>query len=412
MKILIYDPFAGISGDMNIGAMVSLGVPESYFRETIKQLHLPGAAVEFIRDVRKGISGIRALVHDHDVEENSRGGPSDHGNAHSHSHLPDRNLDDIKKIISESSLETVIKERSIAIFTCLAEAEALVHGKGIEEVHFHETGAIDSIIDIVCSAAAIEYIKPDRIISKPVELGGGFIKCAHGILPVPAPATAALLENIPVTAGRVNHEATTPTGAAIIRTLADEFSACYSCRIIKTGYGIGSRDVEIPNVLRVMLAETSDTVLPVSDINSSESCDTDAVMINCNIDDMNPEFYSHIMDKLFASGAKEVYLTPVYMKKNRPGTLLTVMTSQFLENDMKDIIFLETTTAGIRSHIVRQNMLERREELHESRFGMIRIKKLFRNGQCISVKPEYDDMARLAGENGVPVKDLYKEIKL
>ncbi len=427
MKILIYNPFAGISGDMNIGAMVSLGVPESYFDETIKHLHLHGVEIEFAKDQRKGISGVKVLIRDKELltADNGSGFQHEHEHKHKHEHEhgskkqksqninphPHRNLEDIKKIIQESSLSDPIKERSLAIFTNLAEAEARVHGTSISEVHFHEAGAVDSIADIVCAASAIEFLKPDKIISLPVELGSGFVNCAHGILPVPAPAVAALLENIPVTYGRINHEATTPTGAAILKTVVDEFQTEYSYRIIKTGYGLGSRDVEIPNILRIMFAEPFDSNNSADD-NFSNRPDDDAVMMNCNIDDMNPEFYSNVMNKLFNAGAKEVYLTPVYMKKNRPGTLLSVMTTLKLEEIMTDIIFLETTTAGIRSYNVKQKMLERKEGVFESKYGKLRVKKLFYKGNCISKKPEYDDMVRLADENKISIKELYKEVKL
>ncbi len=424
MKVLVYDPFAGISGDMNIGAMVSLGVPESYFTETVKELRIDGAALYFEKDERRGISGIRAHVRD-DVfkgkdketaalkivslkHEGASAGQSRHGHNHGSIikkyHQPHRNLADITGIILRSALSAAVKERSIRMFTLLAEAEAAVHGKAISEVHFHETGAVDSIIDIVCASAAVEYLRPDRIISRPVELGSGVIKCAHGILPVPAPATAKLLEKIPVTAGRTDHEATTPTGAVILKTLADSFSDSFAGRITGSGYGIGSRDSALPNVLRIMLAETE------GETGDGISCN-EALIMECNIDDMNPELYGNVIDKLFCAGAKDAYLTPLFMKKNRPGTLLTVMAARELEEIIRDIIFIETTTAGIRSYPVRQNMIDRKEGVCETIFGKVRVKELYYRGRCISVKPEYDDMARLASENSIPLRELYRQVR-
>ena len=412
MRILIYDPFAGISGDMNIGAMVSLGVPEDYFRKTVDALHLHGAAIDFRKDTRKGISGIRALVsfdENHGAEGrhrkngNHKALPENHGAEKSRQHHGERNLETIKKLISESSLGSFTKKTSIEMFELLAEAEAEVHGKDINDIHFHETGAVDSIIDIVCAAAAIEYLKPDRIICRPVELGSGTVTCAHGLLTVPAHATADILKDIPVTSGRADHEATTHTGAVIVKKLADEFTETLSCRITKTGYGIGSRDRKVPNVLRVMVAEAD--ALPLSPGSRLE-----AAIINCNIDDMNPELYSNVMDRLFSAGAKEVFMTPVYMKKNRPGTLLTVMAPVDIEEKIKEIIFLETTTAGLRSHRVRQDMLEREEEKKETPYGSITVKKLYRAGRCISVKPEYREMLAAAEKTGIPLRQIYRDV--
>ncbi len=381
MKVLVYDPFAGISGDMNIGAMVSLGIPETYFKDTVESLGISGAGIEFVCEKRWGIEGVRALVKE---------GCHDHGH---------RNLGDISEIINKSRLSENIKKKSLDIFTTIAEAEAKVHGTDIGNIHFHETGAVDSIVDIVCAAAAVEYIKPDMIISRPPELGSGFVECQHGIFPVPPPAVSEILKDVPVSIGNVVHEATTPTGAAILKTLADCFQRTYSGTVKASGYGVGKRDPEIPNLLRVLIIE--------SDQKSGETDSDEAVIITCNIDDMNPELYSNVMKMLFDGGAKDVFQTSVFMKKNRPGTLLTVMADPEDEEKINEILFLETTTAGVRSYRVKQTMLKRKEVISSTKYGKVRTKELYYRGRCISSKPEYDDMVSISEKNRVSLRSLY-----
>jgi uncharacterized protein (TIGR00299 family) protein len=388
LTVLIYDPFAGLRGELNIGAMVSLGVPESYFLNIVETLDLQGVDIEFKKEHRQGIEGIRAIVKDNSLQDQ-------------HNH---RNLEVINGIIEKSRIPENVKRISLGIFKKLAEAEAKVHGMDIRKVHFHETGAIDSIVDIICAAAAIDYLKPDIIISKPPELGSGFVKCQHGNLPVPPPAVAEILKDVPVSVGNVDHEATTPTGAAILVNLADSFSRRFSGRIIATGYGVGKRNPAIPNVLRVHLIETDEQ----DDSISSQ----DAMIVTCNIDDMNPELYSNVIKLLFDAGAKDVYMTPVFMKKNRPGTLLTVMVSPEKEKEINEILFLETTTAGVRSHRVKQTMLSRKEVFVETEYGRVRVKELYYNGKCISKKPEYDDLKYAADNNGISLRALYQKILL
>ena len=261
--------------------------------------------------------------HCHDHKDSS------HDHAHGNGH---RNIRDIVTIMNNSSIPVSIKDRAMGMFMAVAEAEAKVHGTSVEEVHFHEVGAVDSILDIVAAAAAIEYLKPDRIISYPPELGGGFVKCAHGTIPVPAPATAEILKDVPVKTGAVNFETTTPTGAAILKTVSDDFITGSSFRILKTGYGAGSRDTEIPNLLRVFLAEE----IPSA---ASDFYDETAYVMECNIDDMNPEIHGHVMTLLLEAGANDVYMTPVYMKKNRPGTLLSLVVMPEKREIMKGILF-------------------------------------------------------------------------
>jgi len=398
MKVLIYDPYSGISGDMHMGAMVDLGVPEEYILETLEALALPGWRVRFRKEQRGGISGSRALVdivedhHHHDEEA-----------AHSHEH---RRLNDIRSILEHSNLSSEIKDRSIKMFRVIAEAEAKVHGLDVEEIHFHEVGAVDSIVDIVAAAAAIEYLKPDRIISFPPELGGGFVNCAHGRIPVPAPATLEILSGIPSRRGLVQKETTTPTGAAILKANVDEFVESSSFTVTKTGYGAGSRELRIPNLLRLSLAETEE--VPTL----GDTGETEALMLECNIDDMNPELYDYVLALLYGEGIKEAYLTPVQMKKNRPAVVLTVMCLPRDRKKIMQILFRETTTAGIREYMVRQTMLRRSFEEVETPYGKVRVKSLYFEGKCISKKPEYDDLAALAVSSGLPLKEIYRSIPL
>ncbi|MEW5817258.1 MAG: nickel pincer cofactor biosynthesis protein LarC, partial [Spirochaetota bacterium] len=303
MKILYYDPFAGISGDMNLGALLNLGIASSYLLNELAKLNLKEKYnIKITGDVRRGIAGTRVEI--------ILTGSGHHTHPQEHRHL-----DDIRNIIERSALHEQVKKTCLEIFTRLAAAESTVHGLPLNEIHFHEVGAVDAIIDIAGAAICLHRLKEmysiKKIISAPVELGVGFVKCTHGILPVPAPAVVELLKNVPVKTGAVQSETTTPTGAAILSTVVQEFNASLHFTIEKTGYGVGSRDTEIPNVLRVFIGEL---VQPeVDDFETSE-----AFVIDCNIDDMNPEFYESVIEKLFEGGASDAFITPIIMKKSRP----------------------------------------------------------------------------------------------
>ncbi len=285
------------------------------------------------------------------------------------------------------------------IFTVVAAAEAKVHDKPIDQVHFHEVGALDSILDIAAAAIALDYLKPERIISTPVELGGGFVDCAHGRIPVPAPATVEILTGRPVKTGAVQCETATPTGAAILAAVVDEFTSSPVFTAERVGYGVGTRDTKIPNVLRVYWAETED---------DQES--VEALMIECTIDDMNPEFYPAVQEQLWAAGVKDLWMTPVMMKKGRPGTLLSVMTTSGQRAAVREILFTQTTTAGVREYEVKQYMLERTFEKVETRYGEVTVKRLMYQGREVSAKPEYEDVRRLAQKHQLPVKVIYEAI--
>ncbi|NMC38459.1 MAG: nickel pincer cofactor biosynthesis protein LarC [Bacteroidales bacterium] len=383
MRVLCYDCFSGISGDMNLGAMLDLGIEEPYLNSELDKLNLGGWKLKVEKAQRHGIQGTKVTV----IQT-----------VHEHAH---RHLSDIEKIINGSSLTDEVKLLSMKIFRKIAVAEAKVHGIPVEEVHFHEVGAIDSIVDITGAAICFAALKPDAVFVSEIELGSGFVKCDHGNLPVPAPATAEIVKGIPVKTGGVGFEATTPTGAAILSALGTDFGSTQAVKIIKTGYGVGHKDhPDIPNLLRVSLGETV----------SKSATGHKALLIESNIDDMNPEFYDHISERLFKAGASDVYFSQIIMKKGRPGVVLKVVCETGLEDIVKDIIFKESTTLGIRIFEFRKETLAREFAKLSTRYGEITIKKSFYENVPVSVKPEYEDCKRIAFETGVPVKEVYNHV--
>jgi uncharacterized protein (TIGR00299 family) protein len=406
MKVLYYDCFSGISGDMNLGAMVDLGVDPQYLKKELRKLKVGSFSLEFKIEQRKGITGTRAYVHITEHQGTIKGHKELHDKKHhndKHHNVHERNLEEIREIINNSSLNSTVKNRSLAIFQKIAEVEARIHGKSINEIHFHEVGAIDSIVDIVGAALCLEYLKPDRIISSSVEVGGGFVKCEHGVFPVPAPATAEILHNIPIKSGSVQSETTTPTGAAILATVVNEFNDNVHLTIRKTGYGIGSKDFDIPNVLRVHMGDLDNGTETDMEIQTAN-------IIECNIDDMNPEMYGHIMDLLFENGADDVFITPIIMKKARPASKLSVLCSTKITDEIIGILIKHTTTLGVRKYMVEKMMLKREFQQIISRFGPVTIKTAFYKGKRLRTKPEFEDCVRIAKENNVPVQTVYHEI--
>ncbi len=385
-KILYYDCFAGISGDMNLGALVDLGVDPEFLEKELGKLNVDGFRLEVGRDIRKGISGTKVDV----VIEN----PENEKHRH---------LRHIEELINQSALSESIKSKSLAIFERIAVAEAKVHNISKEKVHFHEVGALDSIADIVGAAICQEYLEVDEIQSSPVQLGGGFVKCAHGMMPVPAPATAEIVADIPVRSGLVDYEATTPTGAAILAATVDRFTLETDFTITKTGYGIGNRDGEIPNVLRVYLAESKQQM--EQDLQVEES-----VMLECNMDDMNPEWYSHVTSLLFDAGASDVFMTPIVMKKSRPGHMLSVLCSMDLAPVLKEILFTETSSIGLREYRVQKNMLRREIVVINTKYGDLQVKRSYFKGRVVNEKAEFEQCRQLAEKHGVSLEEIRKEV--
>ncbi|MCD4769650.1 MAG: nickel pincer cofactor biosynthesis protein LarC [Bacteroidales bacterium] len=381
MNILFYDCFSGISGDMNLGAMLDLGIGEDYLRAELKKLNLDGWRLDVTNDQRHGIFGTKVTV----VQT-----------IHEHVH---RHLSDINKIISESTLSEDIKEVALKIFTEVAEAEASVHRMPMEKVHFHEVGAIDSIVDIVGAAICFNKLEIDKVIVSNIELGGGFVQCAHGNLPVPAPATAEIVKDLPVSVGGVNFEATTPTGAAILKTLGDEFRNQTNFRILRTGYGIGQKEnPDKPNILRVQLGESD----------NSDAGGHTSYMVECNIDDMNPELYENVITRLFEAGAVDVFLTPVIMKKNRPGTKVSIITHSGHIEKIKEVLFKESTTLGLRLFAFEKHTLERKFETVETTLGKVTVKYSYYKGELVSVKPENSDCLEIARKTKIPLQKVHR----
>jgi uncharacterized protein (TIGR00299 family) protein len=367
---------------MNLGAMIDLGIKKSYLVGELKKLNLEGWKLQITKDQRHGITGTRVTVLTTKYEK-------------SHRHLSD-----IEKIINSSGLDNKIKELSRKIFMKLAIAEASVHDMPLENVHFHEVGAGDAIIDIIGAAICFDFFNVDAVFVSTVELGGGFVKCAHGTLPVPAPATVAILKGIPARHGGVDFEATTPTGAAVLATLGTHFHPLPPFKTAKTGYGIGQKEhPDIPNMLRVHLGETIDT-----------QTGHDALLLECNIDDMNPEFFEYISGKLFDAGASDVFISNIIMKKGRPGNMLNVICEKGSEDTLKEIIFRESTTTGLRCFPFRKDTLTRKFIRTRTIYGDVTIKYSYYKGKEVSCKPEFEDCRKIANENRIPVKEVYNNI--
>lgn len=379
--ILYFDCFSGISGDMAVGALLDLGVPKDYLIENLKSLNIDEEyQIEIRKSNKNGIEGTDFYVF---LKEE---------NIHHH----ERNLKDIISIIDKSRITDGAKNIAKRIFNIIAEAEAKVHGKSIDEVHFHEVGAVDSIIDIVGVAVCIDYLKPDKIISSYVNTGSGFVKCQHGILPVPAPATMNILKDVPIYSDERKFELTTPTGAAILKGLCSEFVEGINMEVKAVGYGCGKKNTEKPNVLRVILGEEDKE---------------EVVLLETTIDDMNPQFYGYVMDKLFEKGALDVYLTPVYMKKNRPGIVISVLVHENKEKSIIEVLFKETTTIGIRKFKIKRYELQREIKRVETEFGKVDFKISKYEGEIVNISPEFEDLKRISMERGLPLKDVYNFVR-
>lgn len=401
MRVLYYDCFSGISGDMHLGAMLDLGVGSDYLKQELSKLSLD---TEFSLDIRRaskmGISGTKVNViltpqqqsgwHVHPLSSHS----------HKHHHHEHRTFKSIEALIQKSALSDAVKERSLKMFWCVALAEGKIHGKEPQEVGFHEVGAIDSIVDIVGSAICLEALHVNKIIACKIELGGGFVQCAHGTLPVPAPATLEILKNVPVTLGRVPFETTTPTGAAIIKANVDEFCEKPSLMIEKIAYGIGHKEFAIPNVLRVLLGEIEEDVVPVDE----------EIVLETNIDDMSPEILSYVQERLFAIGVKDVYTTAITTKKNRLGVKLSVLVSAEKEAEAMDVIFSETTSIGLRRQRVEKVALDREIISVTTPYGEIHVKCVFSHGKMLKYKAEYEECKQAALKYQLPILSVYESV--
>ncbi|HUX06466.1 MAG TPA: nickel pincer cofactor biosynthesis protein LarC [Acidobacteriota bacterium] len=376
MRTLYFDCFAGISGDMALGALVDLGADRDALLAALNTLPVEGFRLSFEQANKNGIEATRAIV------------ATDEDHHH-------RGLSKIIGIIDGSGISDNARQLAKRIFTRLGETEAEIHGVGVEEIHFHEVGALDAIVDIVGAAVAVDLIGAESIISSPVRTGFGTVRCAHGDYPIPAPATALLLRDVPIYAGELEGEWSTPTGAAILTTICSGFGNMPAMRVKRIGYGAGNRSVEsMPNLLRVFLGETED------------SEPSEVVVIEAEIDDMNPQLFGHLHDLLPAAGALDWYLTPVQMKKNRPGSLLTVICKPASRPAVAELIFRETTTIGYRYYRAAREELEREVVKVDTPLGEIGFKVARRGGGIVNVMPEFDDLRRTAAVSGRPLKEV------
>lgn len=395
-RVLYYDCFAGISGDMNLAALIALGVPAEHIRTELAKLGMPGEFELHVEPaIKNGISGTSVHVHAHDHDHDHHG----HGDGHHHHH---RSFADIRGMIGQSSLDEVVKATAIRVFAVLAEAEGEVHGKPADEVHFHEVGAVDSIVDIVGAAIALRYLDVDTIASSAVELGSGTVRCAHGVMPVPAPATSLLSRRFPSRIGGTDHEATTPTGAAWLAALADRFEPVLSGRCVAVGIGIGYRDSDrLPNILRISLYETE------GQGKGSIPC----VIVEANIDDMTAEHLSHLTDQLAKAGAMDAWQQAIVMKKGRMGARVCALCSVERAAALRDIFLTHSTTLGVREIPVAKYELERDHVTRCCAYGEVRVKRGLYDGSVIKEKPEFDDCRALSDAHGVSIREITDTIQ-
>lgn len=461
MKTLYLDCFAGISGDMTVGAFIDLGLELPVLERELHKLHLEGYRLEAVRVEKRGLAATQFKViltdaehehladaefeethahhehthdehehtHDHDEHDHDHGHHHDEAEPHVHPHAHvHRALSDILALIAGSDLSEQVKATASRIFTRLGQAEAKVHGIPVEEVHFHEVGGVDAIVDIVSSAIGLEQLGVQNVIASPLHLGSGFVKMAHGLYPIPAPATAQLIQGVPVYSTEAKGELVTPTGAAIVTALASAYGPLPVMSISRVGYGAGSRDRDFPNVLRAMLGET-ETAAKVENATSETASaraprdpnpqqhtaapgaagyhEGKAIAIEANIDDMNPQLFEQLSDQLLAAGALDVVVLPVQMKKQRPGVLLQVLSAPDRLNALLDILFRESTTIGVRTYEVTRYMLQRESVQVMTRYGPVHVKVSRQGGRVVNVAPEYEDCRALALQVGQPVKLVY-----
>ena len=397
MKTLYFDCSSGISGNMTLGSLLEIVGDENYLLNELKKLHVDGYKIEISKKVKNGITGTYVdviLEHEHHHEEEHHH-THEHNHEHEHHH-EHRNVHDVNKIIDESDIDEKSKELAKRIFMRVAKAESKVHNKPLEEVHFHEVGAIDSIVDIIGTAILINKINPDKIISSIVNDGHGFIECAHGMMAVPVPATSEIFasSNVKFRQIDVDTELVTPTGAAIIAELAEEFTTLPAMVTEKIGWGAGSKDLRIPNVLKVYYGEM-------------EKQNENFVVMETNIDDCGGEILGYTSEKLLENGALDVFYTPIFMKKNRPAYRLTVACKKEDMFKLQNIIFKETTTIGIRYRFESRTELGREMVEVATRYGRIKAKKVTSNGE-IFIYPEYESIKEIAEKKNIPLKELYK----
>ena len=383
MKLAYFDCFSGISGDMTLGALLDAGCDIEHLRGELRGLQVPGWELAAEKVWKNGMAATYAQVKTEDQQTH-------------------RSLSAILEILKNSRLAAPVRERAAVIFQKLGEAEARVHDVALEKIHFHEVGAVDAIVDIVGACIGFHALGVEKFACSPLNVGGGTAKMAHGVLPVPAPATANLLQGKPTYSNGVQRELVTPTGAAIVAALCDSFGPQPAMNVSAIGYGAGTADLEgQPNVLRIMIGEAAEKAVP--------GYDQEITVIEANLDDMNPQIYGYFQEKALAAGALDVFTTAVQMKKNRPGTLLTVLCRPADVQGLMSLIFAETTTFGVRTYSAQRRVLPRESVKVATKFGEVRVKLSRVNGRVLHVAPEYDDCRRLAEEKKVPLQRVINE---
>jgi uncharacterized protein (TIGR00299 family) protein len=392
MRVAHFDCFSGISGDMTLAALLDLGVSADAVRAGIASLGLPIKIT--IEKIRKGGFAATQIYIDAPPQED-------------HRHLPE-----IEAILSRGNLTPTQRDLALRIFRRLAVAEAAVHGVPVEEVHFHEVGALDSIADIAGSAIALDLLGVEQFTSSPVAVGSGTVKCEHGVMPIPTPATAELLKGVPLRPCPIKSELTTPTGAAILTSIVTEYVDTPAMAIEQIGHGAGSKDfLEQPNLLRIFLGRATSSPLPTAGEELGVRGDADTIwVLETNLDDLPGEIVGYCFDLLFAAGALDVFTTPIQMKKNRPGILLSVLAADANFAAIETILFRETRTFGIRRYRAERHKLKREAITVETPWGPVRCKRGWRDGQEAIVTPEYEDCARIAREQNVPLRSVYERI--
>lgn len=412
MKTLYLDTFSGISGDMFLGALLDLGLDFTALQQELAKLGVPGYHLHAERKTKASIAGVAFNVHLEHSHSHRHGHRHDHAHVHSHSHEPahshddSRNFAQIQEIIRTSALSDWVKEKSIAVFRRVAVAEGKIHGRPPEQVHFHEVGALDSIVDIVGACIALELLGRPRVLASAVVEGNGWVKCAHGLLPVPAPATLEILSarSIPLTQCDEPHELVTPTGAALLAEFAESFGPLRDLAVAKIGYGLGTRDHRSrPNVLRACLCE------PVAAAPSVHDWETDTIaVLETNLDDVSSEVLGHFVETALAAGALDVFHTPIQMKKNRPGVLLTVLCAVPDADQFSRLLLRETSAFGVRRTTAERRKLQREFVKVATLYGEVTVKLGKLDGQVIQAAPEYESCRQLAEQAGVPLKEVFQ----
>ncbi|MCM1991389.1 nickel pincer cofactor biosynthesis protein LarC [Oceanirhabdus seepicola] len=396
-RVLYVDCLSGISGDMTIGMLLDLGLDKDKFIEDLNKLNISEYKINIEKGQKNGITGtnFNVILNESHTYNNEDEAEQIYEHQHTHNHEHCRGIKEIFKIIDESKLNKEVKTLSKKIFNEVAKAEATVHNEDIDKVHFHEVGAVDSIVDIVGTAILIDMLKVDKIISSPIHIGTGFVKCQHGKIPVPAPATLEILKGIPVYSKGIRSELVTPTGAAIVKVLVDEFKYVDNMIIDKIGYGLGDRDLEIANLLRGVILK--------------RKLDESLIMLECNIDDMNPEIYSYLIPKALEKGAKDIFLTNIVMKKNRPGIKINLLCDEDKSEIFEKLLFEETTTLGLRKTKVDKVKLKSKFQKVSTIYGDVTIKICYNNSEIIKYAPEYEECRMLAEKNSVPIRKVFEE---